>query len=86
MRLPHIDDYVRLTQDVPELSLERGAVGVVCSTWFSPQTRYEVRFTRADNGGETRALLRPEQVVVDGAEDDLQGETVEVALASAGAW
>ena len=44
MRQPHIDDFVRLTQDIPELSLNRGAVGVVRSTWFAPTVAYEVEF------------------------------------------
>jgi len=89
MRLPHIDDYVRLTQDLPELSLRQGAVGVVCSTWFSPHTRYEVQFTEVQGGGgDIRALLRPEQVAVDGVAPD--GEEIEdsdaIAMASAAAW
>ena len=34
MRQPHVDDYVRLTQDIPELALSKGEIGVVRSTWF----------------------------------------------------
>ena len=40
MRQPHIDDYVRLTTDIPELCLHRGDLGVVRSTWFAPTTAY----------------------------------------------
>src|SRR3712207_8420426 len=43
MRSPHVDDLVRLTQDVPELSLSRGEGGVVRSTWVAPTTAYEDR-------------------------------------------
>ncbi len=65
MRLPHIDDHVRLIQDVPELSLNRGLVGVVRSTWFAPMTTYEVEFHLAGLSHQTRALLKAEQVIVE---------------------
>ena len=68
MRRPHVDDHVRLTQDIPELSLRRGEVGVVRSTWFAPSFTYEVEFSKIGNDYQTRALLRAEQVEVeDGA-------------------
>ena len=44
MRLPRVDDVVRLTEDIPELALARGEVGVVRSTWFAPTVVYEVEF------------------------------------------
>ena len=62
MRQPHIDDFVRLTTDIPELSLHRGDVGVVRSTWFAPTTAYEVEFHPIGLDSETRALLLAEQV------------------------
>ena len=62
MRQPHVDDLVRLTQDIPELDLKQGDVGVVCSTWFSPTQAYEVEFGL---GGPTRALLLAEQLQVE---------------------
>ena len=65
MRQPHIDDYVRLTQDIPELSLSRGTVGVVRSTWFAPTTAYEVEFHRIGHDYQTRALLQAGQVEVE---------------------
>ena len=65
MRRPLIDDFVRLTQDIPELSLNRGQVGVVRSTWFAPSTAYEVEFHKIGNDYQTRALLMPEQVEVE---------------------
>ena len=56
MRQPHVDDLVRLTRDVPELQLKQGDVGIVCSTWFSPNERYEVEFAPGLDC-RTRALL-----------------------------
>ena len=44
MRQPIVDDFVRLTRDIPELSLTCGSVGVVRSTWFAPTVAYEVEF------------------------------------------
>jgi hypothetical protein len=44
MTQPQVDHCVRLKHSIPELQLPGGAVGVVCSTWFSPQTAYEVEF------------------------------------------
>ena len=60
MRKPHIDDQVRLNQDIPELHLRTGMVGVVRSTWFAPTTAFEVEFDVA--GAGTRALLLERQV------------------------
>ena len=65
MRQPHIDDFVRLTQDIPELSLNRGEVGVVRSTWFAPAIAYEVEFHHPGLDHGTRALLLAEQVQVE---------------------
>lgn len=65
MRRPIIDDVVRLMQDIPELSLIRGEVGVVRSTWFAPSVAYEVEFRNAGRDYQTRALLREEQVQVE---------------------
>ena len=62
---PHVDDFVRLTQDIPELSLPRGAVGVVRSTWFAPTVAYEVEFHKIGHDYQTRALLMAEQVQVE---------------------
>jgi len=64
MREPHINDYVRLTRDVPELALHRGEIGVVRSTWFAPTVSYEVEFHQIGCDMDTRALLRSEQVEV----------------------
>ena len=65
MRHPRIDDFVRLTTDIPELSLHRGDLGVVRSTWFAPTTAYEVEFHPVGISNETRALLLAEQVAVE---------------------
>ena len=48
---------VRLLQDIPELGLHTGEVGVICSTWFSPDTAYEVEFQPPGLATATRALL-----------------------------
>jgi hypothetical protein len=64
MRQPHVDDLVRLTRDIPELRLKQGDVGIVCSTWFSPNERYEVEFGPGLDC-RTRALLLAEQLQVD---------------------
>ncbi len=57
----HIDDRVRLRQDLPYLSLHRGTVGVVRSLWFS-QTAYEVEFEEVGLSDRTRALLVKDQL------------------------
>lgn len=65
MREPRIDDRVRLMQDLPELSLSRGTVGVVRSTWFAPTVAYEVEFQPVGLDHQTRALLLASQVEVE---------------------
>jgi hypothetical protein len=64
-RQPHVDDFVRLTQDIPELALIRGEVGVVRSTWFAPSVAYEVEFHPVGLDHATRALLLADQVQVE---------------------
>jgi hypothetical protein len=56
------EERVRLTQDLPELGLRRGDVGVVCSTWFNPRTAFEVEFQPDGPGCRVRALLMPNQL------------------------
>ena len=65
MRQPHVNDFVRLTHDIPELALIRGSVGVVRSTWMAPSTAYEVEFHSPGLDHATRALLLAEQVQVE---------------------
>jgi len=65
MRQPSIDDFVRLTQDIPELGLGRDEIGIVRSTWFAPAVAYEVEFHPRGQGHQTRALLLAEQVRVE---------------------
>ncbi|MEO6434428.1 MAG: DUF4926 domain-containing protein [Tepidisphaeraceae bacterium] len=76
MRQPHVDDFVRLTHDIPELALHRGEIGVVRSTWFAPTTAYEVEFHPVGVMSETRALLMAEQLQVQ--EGSLLGDEVAV--------
>lgn len=54
---PQIDQCVRLKQPVPEAELPQGAIGVVCSTWFAPQTTFEVEFRPPGTGDIVRVLL-----------------------------
>ena len=62
MQGPQVDRPVRLVQDIPELGLRSGQVGVVCSTWFSPTPAYEVEFRPLGRNGPTRALLLENQI------------------------
>jgi hypothetical protein len=73
MRQPSVDDRVRLTRDIPELSLNRGETGVVRSTWFAPWVAYEVEFQVPGDNYQTRALLMAEQVEVADEELALAG-------------
>jgi hypothetical protein len=59
---------VRLLQDIPELGLHCGEVGVVCSTWCEPMTAYEVEFAPAAGlPHATRTLLMENQIQDAGA-------------------
>ncbi len=65
MRQPRVDDFVRVVKDIPELQLQRGAVGVVRSTWFAPAVAFEVEFHPGGLNHNPRALLLAEQVIVE---------------------
>ncbi len=65
MRDPHVDDFVRLIKDIPELALCRGEVGVVRSMWCAPNIAYEVEFHPIGHQQQTRALVLAEQVEVE---------------------
>ena len=67
MSQPKINDSVRLLQDVPEMSLGKGEVGVIRSTWFGPSVRYEVEFHQLGLSHEVRCLLTAEQLMVERA-------------------
>ena len=73
MRQPHIDDFVRLTCDLPDLDLTRGQIGVVRSTWCEPLTAYEVEF-HVGLTHETRALVMLEQLQVEETGMELAGK------------
>lgn len=60
-----IGDRIRLTCDIPELELPRGASGVVQSTWFAPAVAYEVEFRPVGERCPTRALLLGEHLEPD---------------------
>jgi len=55
-------DRVRLQQDLPELQLFRGNIGTVVSTWFYPNTAYEVEFETKEQPVKVRVLLLQEQL------------------------
>ena len=57
-----VDQRVQLMHDIPELELHSGEVGLVCSTWFTPATIYEVEFRRKILGCPIRAMLMPSQI------------------------
>ncbi len=65
MRQPVVNDLVRLLQDIPELSLHRGILGVVRSTWFAPSEAYEVEFESRGADYQTLGLLKAEQLEVE---------------------
>lgn len=72
MRHLRVDDTVRLTQDVPELELKRGMVGVVRSKWFNDDENefgaaVEVEFTSVGLHHRTRALLLLENLELEEA-------------------
>ena len=52
---------VRLLNDLPELSLRAGDVGVVRSSWHYPTVAYEVEFPRVGSS-HARVLLLDGQV------------------------
>ena len=60
------NDRVRLEEDLPELSLYRGAEGVVRSSWTYPNRAYEVEFRSPDAYFPSRILLLHEQVTLQG--------------------
>jgi hypothetical protein len=62
MKPTQIGQRVQLTEDVPDLELHRGEVGVVCSTWFSPVPAYEVEFQHDLPSYGMRALLMSSQI------------------------
>jgi len=65
MRQPMIDDFVRLTCDLPDLALNRGQVGVVRGRRPTPEMVYEVEFHRIGHDYQTWAWLTMEQLAVE---------------------
>lgn len=63
MQALEVNRPVRLLEDIPELGLRSGEVGVVCSTWFAPTPAYEVEF-QPEGTDATRALVMREQIQV----------------------
>jgi hypothetical protein len=70
MRLPHVDDRVRLRDSVPETALTPGQVGVVCSTWSGcNEPVFEVEFICLEDSDVRRQLLTLGQIVIDDERD-----------------
>ena len=65
VRVPHVDDRVRLTHDLPELSLRAGELGIVRTAWQFPYLAFEVEFRPVGQTFQTRCLLIAEQVQLD---------------------
>jgi len=57
-----VDERVQLRQGIPELSLNRGDIGMVRSIWFSPNVAFEVEFSPPGSGGQMRALVMRSQI------------------------
>ena len=53
---------VRLVNDLPELALRAGDVGIVCSSWHYPTVAYEVEFGEPGPAHGMRVLLLDTQV------------------------
>ena len=62
MRQVLANDKVRLEQDIPELELTRGEIGIVVSTWFCPNTAFEVEFRGNESCFARRVLLLEQQI------------------------
>ena len=77
MRSPDINDYVRLTHDIPNLDLHRGEVGIIRSLVFAPAQVFEVEFHTPGCPSDTRAILNANQVELrDGDADAMETESV----------
>jgi hypothetical protein len=61
---PAVDNFVRLTRDVPELGLTRGQVGAVKAVWCQPLAAFEVEFRCSGESFPTRALLLKDAIHV----------------------
>jgi hypothetical protein len=62
MSSPNVNSWVRIIIAIPELELPPGSVGRVCSTWFDPNTLFEVELPPDDQGFRPRVLLLPDQL------------------------
>ena len=62
MRQVLANDKVRLEQDIPELELAKGEIGIVVSSWFFPNTAFEVEFRGKPDQFARRVLLLEQQI------------------------
>lgn len=58
----NLNALVRLIEDLPDLGLRRGAVGLVRSVWLTSGPCYEVEFEQSSKSPAARALLRANQL------------------------
>lgn len=73
MRKPHVNDLVRLTRGIPELSIRKGETGVVRSVWFSPEDYYEVEFPSHETEPPNRCVVPARLVEID--EESAKGDS-----------
>jgi hypothetical protein len=60
---PHyVGEQVHLLVDFPNLGLQSGEVGSVCSIWTFDNDRYEVEFRKPDQSYGVRAIVMSEQI------------------------
>lgn len=62
MKVPSVNDQVRLAHDLPEQWLHRGERGTVESMWFLPAVTLEVEFRKPGEMHGTRVVLSLEQI------------------------
>ena len=88
MRQRFATEPVRLRVDLPEKLLQKGLVGTVLSTWFSPNVAYEVEFEAPGQAFPSRVLLRPEQLetALDGSASGEDEESVDRDVAECVGW
>ena len=57
----HCGQLVQLRCAVPDLDLQVGQIGVVCTRWFEPMDFYELEFQSPLNPARVRIVLEEQQ-------------------------
>ena len=65
MHRPQLDDFVRLRQDVPDLGLRRGEIGIIRGRWPGATEAYEVEFHHNGHNGPMRCPMNPHLMEVE---------------------